>query len=244
VRLLYTELLKIRTAPRTTLGLVLGLLGLVGLGAGATASDAGGELGDEMLAWDVVEVASTATLFTLILGILIVTWEYRHGTITQTYLATPRRERVIVAKVAVAFAAGAVLAAVSLAVALVVARFWFSFDLERGQWELAGRVVLGAALWGVLGAGVGALLQTQVGAIVTSFVWFVVAEPLITEFVTSINSDYLPGNVFERLIQTPTFGPVGPEHSFGLWAAALISALYAIGFATLGTAAAVRRDVA
>jgi ABC-2 type transport system permease protein len=243
--LVYAELLKVRTAPRTTLGLLVGLLALVGLGAGATASDAGGEFGDEMVGWDLLDVASTAALFTLILGILVVTWEYRHGTITQTYLATPRRERVIGIKLGVSFLLGAALAALAIAVALVVARFWLSYELERGQWELAGRIVLGGALWGAFGAGLGALLQSQVGAIISAFVWFLVAEPLVAWRLESIG-DYLPGNALDRfqnqdVVEASTGAVV--DHPYSLTVAGLLVAGYAVALGLAGIVSAVRRDV-
>ena len=253
MRLLYAELLKIRTAPRTTLGLVLGVLLLVGVGSAATSSEAGGEFADEMAAWDVIRVTSIVAIFTLILGILVVTWEYRHGTITQTFLATPRREQVIGAKLGAAFLSGAVIAAIAIALALGVALFWTSLKLESDHWELAGRMVLGAALWGVLGAGLGALLQSQVGAIVTSFVWFLVAEPLLgvtLELVTDKNvEDYFPGSVLDRLqgagsVEIGVGEIVGDPDPYGLWAAALMAAAYAAVFGLLGIASAVRRDVA
>src|SRR5215216_5682423 len=157
MRLLYGELLKIRTAPRTSLGLVLGLFLLVGLGSGATAYDADSTpFGREVALADVISVLSIAPVFTLILGILIVTWEYRHGTITQTFLATPRRERVLGAKFVVALVSGVLLAVLCVAVVLVTATFWISLDLRREHWELIGRIVLACALWGLIGAGLGA----------------------------------------------------------------------------------------
>ena len=254
MRLLFAELQKIRTAPRTTLGIVLGLLLLVGLGSAATASDADSSaFAREMATWDVVRVTSIAAIFTLILGILVVTWEYRHGTITQTFLVTPRRERVIGAKFAVSFLVGAVLTAVAVGLALVVAVFWISLDLEREHWELAGRMLFGAALWGVLGAGLGALLQSQVGAIVTSFVWFLVAEPLLGVTLEALTDrefdDYFPGSVLDRLqgagaVEVGVGDIVsGPDYPYGLWTAALLATAYAVVFAALGIASAVRRDV-
>jgi ABC-2 type transport system permease protein len=253
VRLLYAELLKVRTAPRTSLSLLLGLIVLIGLGSAATASDADSSpFGTEAASWDVIGNTSFAVVFALILGILIVTWEYRHGTITQTFLATPRRERVIGAKVAIAFLLGATLAALALAVSLAVASFWISLDLDRGKWELAGRVLLGAALWGVFGAGLGAVLQSQVGAIVTAFVWFLVAEPLLGAALDAITdvavADYLPGQVIGRLHDVSDAeaigAPDGTDYAYGLWAAALLAVAYAAGFALLGLASALRRDVA
>lgn len=255
MRLLYAELLKIRTAPRTTLGLVLGLLLLTGIGSAATASSADSSpFSRDMASRDVISVASVAAIFTLILGILVVTWEYRHGTITQTFLATPKRERVIGAKLLASFAAGGVLTAAAIAVGLVVAVFWISLELDGDHWELMGRLVLGAALWGTFGAGLGALLQSQVGAIVTSFVWFLVAEPLLGvtfEAVTDYSiGDYFPGSVLERLQEAGGGIEVGeeeivtgPDYPFGLWEAALLACAYTAAMALLGLASAVRRDV-
>lgn len=253
MRLLYSELLKIRTAPRTTLGLVLGLLLLIGLGSASTAYDAeSSPFAPRTASSDVIRVISIAPVFTLLLGILVVTWEYRHGTITQTFLATPRRERVIGAKDAVSFLGGAVLALVALAVALLVASFWISLDLERGHWELAARMVFAAAVWGVFGAGLGALMQSQVGAIVTAFVWFLVAEPLLGLTIEALTdariTDYFPGNVIDRLqgttTETVSEGIVtGPDYAYGLWAAALLAAGYAAVFAVLGLLSALQRDV-
>ncbi len=249
MRLLYTELLKVRTAPRTTIGLTLGLLLLVGLGSAATASDAEPGHFGETATWDVIRVVSLAPVFTLIFGILVVTWEYRHGTITQTYLATPRREWVIAAKLGVSLVVGAILAAIAVAVALVVAQFWTSIDLERSHWELVGRMLLGCALWGVLGTGLGALLQSQVGAIVTAFVWFLVAEPVLglalEQITDSSITDYFPGNAIDRLQNSEQESGlvVGSDYPYGLWTAGLLAGTYAAVLAVLGTLSAVRRDV-
>jgi ABC-2 type transport system permease protein len=246
MRLVYAEALKVRTAPRTLIGLVLGLIALVALGAGSTASGVHrSPLGEEDTVWDVITVATTAVIFTLILGILIVTWEYRHGTITQTFLATPQRERVMTAKYAISGATGAVLGGLSVLVVVVTMLFWVSFNLTSGQWQLIGRIVFAAALWGILGAGLGALLQSQVGAIVTTFVWFLVAEPLIGVRFDHF-ADYLPGGALDRLtargsVEGIQEGPGGA--SFGLWAAALIAVAYALGLAAIGAASALWRDV-
>jgi ABC-2 type transport system permease protein len=244
VRLLAAEALKVRTAPRTLLGLVLGLIAISVLGSASTASGVGeSPIGEEQTRWDVLSVGTTASIFTLILGILIVTWEYRHGTVTQTFLVTPRRERVMASKYIVALAVGAVLAALCLIAVLVTAAFWISFDLTGAQWKMLGRLILAAAIWGVLGAGVGALLQSQVGAIVAVFVWFLVAEPLIGVRFDRF-ADYLPGGALNRLTSREEVGLVGGEGwSFSMGAAALIAGAYALVLAALGTASAVLRDV-
>ena len=68
-------------------------------------------------------VPANVTVLTLILGIIGMTQEYRHRTATPTFLATPRRGRVVVAKllayaVAAAPFALAVVAVTALTVAL------------------------------------------------------------------------------------------------------------------------------
>jgi ABC-2 type transport system permease protein len=246
VRLLYAEALKVRTAPRTLLGLIFALVALMGLGSGSTAASADDsplQLG--LVEYDLLGILPIATVFSLMLGILAVTWEYRHGTITQTFLAEPRRERVIAAKLAVSLIAGAALAVLAIVTVFAVARFWVEIGLDGGHWELMGRIVLGAALWGVLGCGLGAALQTQVGAIVIAFVWFLVAEPLLG-FQFDSAGDYLPGAVLERLLDnsvTTNESGERPRFEYGLNTAALLAAGYAFAFGVVGVVVALRRDV-
>jgi ABC-2 type transport system permease protein len=246
VRLLHAELLKLRTAPRTAIVLLLAMLGLAALASGSTASSADEDpFAIEASVSDILDVSSLAAIFSLILGILVVTWEYRHGTITSTFLATPRRERVIGTKLVVGGVAGALLAALSVVVSLGVASFWIDVELERGHWELIGRIVLGTVAWAVLGVGLGALIQSQVGAIVAALVWFLVAEPLLGLPLDEV-ADYLPGAALDRLMGVDTEaaeGPGAPPHAYSLGVAALLTTVYAVGFAVLGIISAVRRDV-
>jgi ABC-2 type transport system permease protein len=247
MNLLRSEFLKLRTAPRTTLGLTLGLLAITVLGSASTASSASGEFGNNSAVWDLMELASISAVFTLILGILIVTWEYRHGTITPTLLAAPRRERVMAAKLFTALVTGAVLAVVCLGLALGIAAVWLGgLDIERGQWELAGRIVLGAALWSAFGLGIGAAIQSQVGTIVSSLIWFLLVENILSVIprVERI-ADYLPGSAIDRLVSTEALrndaGTVST--AYGLWGAALLATAYVVGALVIGTVLVQRRDV-
>ena len=54
------------------------------------------------------------------LGVLIITGESRHKTVTPTFLAEPRRGRVVAAKLGIAFGGGIVLGALTMLAGLVV----------------------------------------------------------------------------------------------------------------------------
>ena len=241
MRLIHAELLKIRTAPRTTFGLVLALLAIVGLGAAGTSYDvANGFFEDPET--EIVGIGHTATIFALILGILVITWDYRHGTIIQTLLAAPRRERVVGAKLLVAGVLAAALAVLALALAILIAEIWLGDDFElRGEnWSQMFRLVVATVLWAVLGLGLGATLRTQVGALITALVWFLVVESILTSIGWKIGeiAQYLPGEVLGD------FAGTGRPEEFSRATAGLLAFVYAFGLAAVGTLFVLRRDVA
>ena len=65
-----------------------------------------------------------ALLFTTLMGALIVTTEYRHGTITLAFLSTPVREKVIAAKAAAAVIVSALLVLPAVVLPVVIAGIW------------------------------------------------------------------------------------------------------------------------
>src|SRR5829696_6988973 len=116
--LIANELRKLHTIRGPWLLLAAGpVLVIVGF-AGEVAS--GADLTQPQTASHAVAHAGLVSLLALIFGITAVSGEYRHQTITDTYLATPRRGRVITAKFAVYTTAGAVVGLL-LAVTAVIA---------------------------------------------------------------------------------------------------------------------------
>ena len=69
-----------------------------------------------------------AAIFTLVFGILAIAAEYRHGTITDTYLTSPRRGKVMAAKLIVYGLIGAAAGLLCSAAALAVASAWWAAD--------------------------------------------------------------------------------------------------------------------
>lgn len=183
-----SELLKLRTT-RTFLGIVIATLGLVALIAGAQASldsfDAGATPGIDLL-----DVAGLAQPFALVLGILAVSTEFRHGTITPTLLATPDRLRLMLAKLSAHGAAGIVLglvayglAALLMAVILPLRDISTGISAGDGIEQVVGGIVC-IALLAAIGVGVGAVVRNQVGAVIGGLAWMFMIEPLLTAIPT------------------------------------------------------------
>lgn len=252
MRLLPAELLKLRTTrtPWVLFGIGVLISGLIAAGfAGFGGLDAANE---DTPALALAQGASFFAILATVTGILLVTNEYRHGTVMTTFLAEPRRERVLGAKVVVALVTGAAFGLASMAASTLVAAPWLA---ARGEPSLlggellegSGRVVLSYALSAALGAAVGAILQNQVGAIIAVFVWFLVVESIIGVLSGLIFADelgepdpitpYLPGSALGGIV-----GGEGNEFLLrGGWAA-LLALGYVAGLALLGALSMMRRD--
>lgn len=245
--LLRSEFLKVRTT-RTTWVLLL-------IGALLAAVTAAALVGSRSLADDralaLVQGSSFASFLVLILAALLVTNEYRHGTIATTFLSEPRRERVLAAKLAVAAGAGVAFALVALAATAAVALPWLAsrgepLALDGQALEAVARLVLAFALYAVVGAAVGAILQGQVGTIVTIFVWFLVVESLVGVLSQLLLADfgdpdpltpYLPGSALGGVV-----GGQGSEFMLRGPAATGVALLYVVALVGLGWLSITRRD--
>jgi ABC-2 type transport system permease protein len=247
MRLLGSELLKIRTAPRTVIGLVLAELVVVAIGTASTidsATSTGAPPGVEVetpalrnLESDLIGAVSSSLLFALILGVLVITWEYRHGTITQTFLVTPVRERVIGVKMLAAGLIGAILVIPALVLMLVIAEIWVGDKVHFGghELQLMGRVFLGAAIVGVLGLEIGAGIGRQLGAVVVAFAWAAFVEPALSIWDTI--QPYLPlHTIFEGVLGSG-------EGSLSFGRGLLTIAIYVAGLGAVALGLTRRRDI-
>ncbi len=188
--------------------------------------------------------AANANVLFLILGIIGMTQEYRHRTATPTFLTTPKRGRVVVAKllayglVTVLFAA--LVVAVNYAVVAIHAGARGAAPaLDGDNLTTLASSALALVIYAVIGVGIGALLRNQVGAIVGGLVYLFVVEPIIRQIpATSGAYKWMPGGGLEAL--TATFD--GPE-LLAPWQGGLLLLGYGLLAAVLGTFLAVRRDI-
>ena len=143
------------------------------------------------------------------LGIVLVTGEFRHGTITPTFLVTPVRERVLAAKLAFGVAGGIALAVLALLIVAAVAVPWLlalgdPLSLDGDTVQKAAEVVLQAALWAALGVAIGAAVQGQVAALLGTLIWVLVAETLISALLSVLDLDrvarFLPNAALSAVV--------------------------------------------
>lgn len=246
-RAIASELLKLRTT-RTFLALVLSAVLLSALLSGLAAGFASWGPADAPPGEDLVGFAFFGPLFAFVLGLLAVTTELRHGTITPTLLATPSRGRLIAAKVAAHVAAGLALGLLTVALDLALVETILSArGIESGtsasealRW--AAGIVATAGLLAALGVGVGAVVRNQVGALVGTLAWLFVIEPLlaIVPFLDDAIARYGLGGLLDGLDGYATDGGGDP---LGQLPAGLVLGLYALLAALLGAALLRRRDV-
>jgi ABC-2 type transport system permease protein len=238
-----SEFRKLSTVRSPWLLLAAGPLLVV---AGVTGLvQSGGDVHDPAIQAKALAHVALAALFTLILGVFAVAGEYRHGTVTDTFLSTPGRGRVVAAKLAVYGAAGAVAGLVSAAVAVVVTAAWWaarggSFHLSAGSLRiLAGGVAVNIA-FAAIGVGVGALLRNLALAIAAVLAWIALVEGVAGQLAGAGLARWLPFSASEALGRVTMIGPARPLPQ---WGGGLVLAGYAIAFAAAAMVTTLRRDV-
>jgi hypothetical protein len=244
---LRAELLKQRSTG-TNLGLLSAMLGLVLLavllhGFGLSAKSVDGS-SQQLMVFGRGEFLGA--LFAALVGAMSITSEVRHGTIRPTFLVTPRRGRVVAAKVwastLIGAGFGALASALAAGVGTVALRArGIDVQLDGGDYALllAGGTAA-AALWAAIGVGLGAVVRNQVPTLVGICAWLLFVEGLLVGDVADIAEvgRFAPGALGEALSGQNPGTLLAPAVS------ALLLAMYAAAFAMAGWLATTRRDVA
>jgi len=236
------ELLKIRTT-RTTIALILAMIALILLFTLLTGllSHPSGLMGKENQR-ELLSVSSLTGVFAALAGVLLVTSEYRFGTIRPTILFNPVRSHVLAAKVLAGALAGVAFGVIGEAIGWATG---YAILDGRGITVVlgSGDILLltlgglaGAALWGAIGAGLGAIIHNQVGAIIALLAWGLVVDDLLFGLAPSVGrftptraSDALMGLRVDHLL-SPGAGAI----TLIAWAGALMVA---------GIALSARQDI-
>jgi ABC-2 type transport system permease protein len=248
--LVRAELLKLRTV-RLPLWLLVTTLLLVALSVAATVLTAGVEgnplqLDDPELLARSVASASGGNVLLVVLGILMLTQEFRFGTATPSFLTTPKRGRVVVAKLVAVVVAGAVFAVVSVLVALGLSLALIALRGGDAVFDAAVLQVLGASvlvllLYGPIGIGVGALVRNQIAAVVAALAWMFVVEQLLVALLPEVGR-WTPGGATASLLQLGDVATARGE-LLPAWAGALVLVAYALVLSVVGARLTLRRDL-
>lgn len=204
--------------------------------------------------------ASLGYVFALLVGTLAVTSEFRHKTLTPTFLAIPRRGTALFAKLLLGILIGllyGIIAVVSTVAPAAAAFAAFGIDPALGSvdtWAMFGRILLALVLWTLIGVGVGALVRNQVAAVVGVLAFTQFLEPiarLAGGFIDGADAalQYLPGSASDTLVGYSLYGALGSatasaDAGMEWWGGAIVLAGYAVIVLLLGYVASWRRDVA
>jgi ABC-2 type transport system permease protein len=195
-------------------------------------------------------------LFAMLAGVLAMTNEFAHQTATATFLASPRRAVVIVAKLAAAACFGALCwLAATVIDAVVTPLYARSQHVSYGLagWIVARSVLLSLLaylLWAVFGLGLGALVRGQLAAVVAGLASYLVGYAAVEIVFHLVYIVYRHGWVLGAAVIAPaaaskvmiTPGRAFP-HAPPQWAGLLVMAGYAVALGVAGAAVTRRRDV-
>jgi ABC-2 type transport system permease protein len=236
------ELLKIRST-RTTIGLILGMIALIllfTLLTGLLTHPSG--LASRENQRELLSLSSLAGVFSALAGVLLVTSEYRFGTIRPTMLFNPARSHVLGAKVLAGALAGIAFGILGEAIGWAIG--YAILDARGITVVLSGGDILlltlgglaGAALWGAIGAGVGAIIHNQVGAVITLLAWGLVVDNLLFGLAPSVGR-FMPDRASDALMGLRV------HHLLSPGAGAIVLIAWAGVLAVVGIALSVRQDI-
>ena len=193
-------------------------------------------------------------LLVMLLGAIIVTNEFFHLTATTTFLTTPHRERVVLAKLAAAVLLGLLFWLITTILNLIVVPLVLNnleMPAQLGEpaiWRAIGLNALAFALWAIVGVGAGVLIRSQLGATLTLSIAYVIGTFgaslvffLLTEYVADwfTNLQVLVPTTASTLMISGTELPGNPPR----WVGAVVLIGYAVVTGLIGTMIMKRRDV-
>jgi ABC-2 type transport system permease protein len=221
-----------KKSPALTLAWAAAILGNVG-GIGAAAR------GSTQLRADLLGATGIGLFPVMLLGVVAVTGESHHRTVTPTFLVTPRRWRVLAAKAAAGALTG------PLVIIVLIAAVW-TLGVLAGAVEptvdaallaMIARSIPVAACWALLGVAIGAAVRNQTVAVLVPLAWFLLIESLIPAYGLSALVPWLPGGATTALLGGRLIG------ALPAWAALLLLLAYALALFAPGARAIARRDI-
>ncbi|WP_028192276.1 ABC transporter permease subunit [Salinispora pacifica] len=192
-------------------------------------------------------------LMVMLLGIIVVTGEFFHQTVTTTFLTTPRRSAVVLAKLAATACLALIFwlgttSANLLAGMAILEQVGVGAQWGGAVWEAVALNGLAYLLWAFFGVGLGTLIRSQIGATVTGILLYLggtigaltvltVAANRLGDWVN--NLQVLVPSLASALMITGVDIPGEPPR----WAGAAVLIGYGLVFGLIGILTMRRRDI-
>lgn len=197
---------------------------------------------------------SLGYVFPVVVGALSVTGEFRHMTITPTFLLEPRRGLVLGAKLVSAVPVGLMfglvgtLATAGAGAATLAITGSPTHLTDPEVVEALARSVLALTLWTVVGVGFGAALPNQVAAVVVILAFTQFVEPILRIVIAQVDAltgaaRFLPGAAGEAVAGSSFYATSGLSDLLGLVPGVLVLVGYGLLLALIGRITAFRRDI-
>jgi ABC-2 type transport system permease protein len=188
-----------------------------------------------------LSVTGTGAILVLVVGILVSAGEYRHGTAADTFLTTPRRHRVVVAKLIVGAGVGLIAGALTALVCVGGAAVLYALEGatfpfgDAEVWLTLVGAIGYATLFAILGVALGSLIRNQVLAIACALAWLAVIEHTLVNLVPDLGR-WLPAAAGQAIVRTPVADLLSPT------AGAAVLIAYSAAIALAGVRVAATRD--
>lgn len=198
---------------------------------------------------------SIGYVFPVLLGALATTAEFRHQTLTPTFLADPRRGRVLTAKSLTLTGFGAaygvigLLASIGVGATLLAVMGVDPALTSEPVLTLIWHSIIAMALWAAIGVGLGVLVPSQVAAIVIVLAFTQFLEPLLRTAASFLDwlapyGKFLPGSASDALVGSSVFTVMNPvSEQLVWWQGGLVLLAYAVVVTVGGYFTSWRRDV-
>ncbi|MDQ6641537.1 MAG: ABC transporter permease subunit [Actinomycetota bacterium] len=194
-------------------------------------------------------------LLPLALGVILITQEFRHQTMSATFLARPKRSQVLVSKsvaivvIGVVYGVAHVVLSAGFGGLVLGIKGQTAYLGDADIWRTFALSLLCFVLWALLGFGFGMLVRNQLAAVFIALGVAFIAHIVLSIVFGILNWDtaakFLPDNLSVGMLVTsdPTGGASGPSPYFVWWVDALIFLGYAVALSSIGSWLLSRRDI-
>jgi ABC-2 type transport system permease protein len=192
-------------------------------------------------------------LFPIALGVIVITSEFRHKTFSATVLATPKRWKIPIAKVAAIIVVGIVYAVVYNIGSIIGGGLVLklakdsSLYLDSGEvWQTLALCALAFVVWTLLGFGFGMLIRNQMAAVFVALGLTFLGNIILNIVFGLANwawaAKFLASNATLSMLN-PSMGTDPANNAFSWWASAMLLIGYAAVLTAAGAFLTSRRDV-